>query len=309
VLYYTSMSRYISSINNFNDLVELWEKIKDNAPFDVIFFEIRCKYCDSEDISKFGRYKNIQRWWCKRCKRKFTDNRAPPGMKTPQNMINSAVSMYYNGVPITTIRRQLLADYNIYPSDSIIHKWVYRDTENTLEHTRNHKPSTGNRWIVFESSIMIGPNKLWLFDIVDLKTRFLLASKFSQNRDAEDMTLLIETAREKVQKIPGDINIIAKRKYFGVIESVLGPNVQLSNSKYQQEEAHIAEYWNFVIRVRRKILRGQKLLNLAQLILNGWIFYQNYVVTQKFLKEKTAAQEAGIEYQYKDGTQIEEYRL
>jgi putative transposase len=301
------MSRYISSISNFNDLVEIWDKIKDNAPFDVIFFEIRCKYCDSEDISKFGRYKNIQRWWCKRCKRKFTDNRAPPGMKTPQNMINSAVSMYYNGVPIITIRRQLLADYNIYPSDSIIHKWVYKDTENTLARTRDHRPVVGNKWLIFESSIMIGPNKLWLLDVVDLKTRFLLVSRFSKTRDIEDITKLIETSKEKSQKVPE--KIIAKRKYFSVIESVFGSGVQLSNNKHQQEEEQLAEYWNFVIRVRRKILRGQKLLNLAQLTLNGWIFYQNYVVIQKFLKEKTSAQEAGIEYQYQNGAQLEEYRL
>jgi hypothetical protein len=71
----------------------------------------------------------------------------------------------------------------------------------------------------------------------------------------------------------------------------------------------LAEYWNFVIRVRRKILGRQKLLTSVQSTLNGWTFYQNYVVIQKSLKEKTASQEAGIDYKYETGFRIEEYRL
>jgi transposase-like protein len=301
------MSRYIASISNRNDLLEVWDKVKEHAPFNIILFEIRCKHCDSREISKFGRYKNIQRWWCKSCKRKFTDNRAPPGMRTPLNMIQSAVSMFYNGVAIITIRRQLQADYNNYPSESIVYKWIYRDTKTTLSHTKDHRPRVGNRWIVFESSIVIGADKLWLLDIVDLKTHFLLASIFSANRNSEDVNNLIEQAREKAQKSPEEI--IAKRKYFESIESAFGTGVKLVNTKKQKDEMGLAEYWHFVIRVRRKILRRQKLLTLAQLVLSGWVFYQNYVVTQKSLKEKTAAQEAEIPYRYKSGQQAEEYRL
>jgi putative transposase len=301
------MSRYIASINNYRDLVEVWEKVKENAPFNIILFEMRCKYCDSRDISKYGRYKNIQRWWCKRCKRKFSDNRAPPGMKTPLNMIQSAVSMYYNGVATITIRRQLLADYHIYPSESIVFKWIYKDTADTLAYTRDHQPKVGSRWMVFESSIVIGADKLWLLDVVDLTTRFLLVSRFSKNRNNEDKRSLLESAREKAQKAPDEI--LANRRYSESTEAVFGPGVKQVNSKNQQDEIQLTEYWHFVIRVRRRILHRQKLINFAQLILNGWIFYQNYVVTQKYLKEKTAAQEAAIEYNYKNGPEIGEYRL
>jgi transposase-like protein len=305
--YITHMSRYISSVNNYHDLKEVWEKIKEKAPFDVVFFEVRCKYCDSREISKYGRYKSIQRWWCKCCKRKFTDNRAPPGMKTPSSMMKSAVSMYYKGVPIITIRKQLKDDYNFYPSESIVHKWIYRDTVNTLAHTKDHCPKVGNIWRVFESSITIESDKVWILDIVDLKTHFLLASRFSANQNIEDIRMLLESAREKAQKPPEEI--IAKRKYFKGIEFVFGPGVRLVNTKNRQDKMHFAEYWNFVIRVRRKILSRQKLLKFAQLTLNGWIFYQNYVVAQKSLKDKTSSQEADIDYKHKTGLAFEEYRL
>jgi putative transposase len=307
ICYITFMSKYLASISNFRDLVEAWEKVKKNAPFNMMLFEIRCNHCDSKEISKYGRYKNIQRWWCKSCKRKFTDNRASPGMKTPSNMIQSAVSMYYNGVAIITIRRQLLADYNIYPSESIIHKWIYRDTETTLANTRDFSPKVGDRWMVFESSIIIGTDKLWLSDVVDLKTHFLIASRFSPKRSAEDMQALLQSAREKAQSVPSEI--LAKRKYAESVESVFGPGTKLVNKRKHPDEMIMIEYWHFVIRVRRKLFRRQKLLTLAQIVLNGWIFYQNYVVTQKTLKEKTAAQEAEIKYEYKSGQHTELFRL
>jgi putative transposase len=301
------MSRYLSSVTNYHDLVEAWGKVKENAPLNVVFFEIRCKYCGSREISKYGRYNNVQRWWCKRCKRKFTDNHAPPGMKTPLDMIHSAISLYYKGVPIITIRKQLLEDYNYYPSESIIHKWIYRDTEKTLVYTRDHKPRVGDSWIVFESSIIIGADKFWILDIVDLKTHFLLASRFSLNRDIEDFRSLIKLAEEKAKKIPCEI--LTRRKFYKEIALVSGTGVRPIDIKHDQIGMHFTTYWNFVIRVRRKILCRQKLLNLAQLTLNGWIFYQNYIVTQKSLNEKTASQEAAIKYQNETGLLVEKYRL
>jgi transposase-like protein len=301
------MARYLASVNSYRELLDVWSKVKEKAPFNVVFFEIRCKYCDSSEISKYGRYKNIQRWWCKSCKRKFTDNHAPPGMKIPFNMMKSAVSMYYKGIPIITIRKHLEEEYNYYPSESIVHKWIYRDSEKTLAYTRDHHPRVGNVWMVFESSIIIGADKVWIIDVVDLKTHFLLASRFSVNRNIEDINVLIESAREKAQKMPGEI--IAKRKYFKAIETSFGPGIRPANTKYQHQDFNLTEYWNFVIRVRRKILRRQKLFSMAQLTLIGWIFYQNYVVKQKPLNEKTASQEAEIDHKNEAGHRIEEYRL
>jgi len=31
-----------------------------------------CKYCQSPNVIKFGKYNNVQYYWCKDCKRKFS---------------------------------------------------------------------------------------------------------------------------------------------------------------------------------------------------------------------------------------------
>ena len=45
--------------------------------------EIKCKFCGSRRVVKYGHFRGVQRWWCKDCKRKFVDNEALPKMKTP----------------------------------------------------------------------------------------------------------------------------------------------------------------------------------------------------------------------------------
>ncbi|HEY81763.1 MAG TPA: IS1 family transposase [Dehalococcoidia bacterium] len=65
----------------------------------------RCKYCGSGHVVKFGTFRGVQRWWCKECQRKFVDNRALPGMKTPKEQVASALNMYYEGMSLNAIRR------------------------------------------------------------------------------------------------------------------------------------------------------------------------------------------------------------
>jgi len=40
--------------------------------------EIRCPYCDNEGVLKYGKYKGVQRYWCKMCQRKFKTRKHTP---------------------------------------------------------------------------------------------------------------------------------------------------------------------------------------------------------------------------------------
>ena len=83
--------------------------------------ELECKYCGSPHVVRFGTYKGIQRWWRKKCQRKFVENKALPKMKTPVRHIASALSMYYGGMSLNAIRRHLNQQYGYAPSESTIY--------------------------------------------------------------------------------------------------------------------------------------------------------------------------------------------
>ncbi|MDD5093838.1 MAG: IS6 family transposase, partial [Dehalococcoidia bacterium] len=80
--------------------------------------KVTCQHCGSSAVTKYGHYKGVPRYWCKICERKFKNDGALSGMKTPTKIVASALSMHYEGMSQNAIRRQLKQDYGIYPSDA-----------------------------------------------------------------------------------------------------------------------------------------------------------------------------------------------
>lgn len=99
-----------------------------------------CKYCGSRRIVRYGHHRGIQYWWCKDCKRKFVHNDALPRMKTPVIQVASALSMFYEGMSLHGIRRNLEQTYRNYPSNSTIYEWVVRFTKLAVKLAKEYKP-------------------------------------------------------------------------------------------------------------------------------------------------------------------------
>jgi transposase-like protein len=293
--YINFVERYIIQIQNFKDLADAWERIKEMAPLNIEISKIRCKHCNSSQISKYGRYKDVQLWWCQHCQRKFTGNDAAPGMKVSFAQIQFALSMYFKGVPLSSIRKQLKEEFDYYPSDSTIYRWVHQSTEKVLEATKAHHPQVCNTWIAYESLIQIGFKKYWISDLIDLESHFLLASRLSNNRKIEDIRILIESAMQKAHKIPEKIITRNTSRYLKAIEQILGldfDRVQI----IRPGEGHsmkFSVYWHSILKGRSRITHSLKSLELVHLTLKGWMINYNYYSPQRSLKDRTPADVAG----------------
>jgi transposase-like protein len=297
---------YEVTIQNFKDLLDNWERIKDKAPFNVRFIEVRCKHCNSNQISKYGRYKGVQLWWCRRCQRKFTGTDASPGMKISLEQIQSALSMYFKGIPLSSIRKQMKEEFNYYPSDSTIYRWVHQTTQKLLERTKDHHPQVGNNWVGYESTIPISFKKYWICDLIDTDTHFLLASRLSTNRKIEDIRILIESSMQKAHKIPEKIITRNPSKYLKAIEQVMGldsKRVQILRPD-KGYEMKFSVYWHHILKGRNSITRSLKSLEIAQLTLKGWEMDYNYYSPQRSLQEKTPAEVAKIGYRLEANPQL-----
>lgn len=87
-----------------------------------------CKYCQSTNTIKFGKYKGIQRYYCKDCKRKFTELDTLPKMQTPIDQVSAALRMYYSGMSLDGIQGQIKQQYNNYVAESTIYYWIQKFT-------------------------------------------------------------------------------------------------------------------------------------------------------------------------------------
>ena len=105
--------------------------------------ETRCKFCGSRDVVRFGYTKNVPQWWCKRCRRKFEDNKALPRMRSPMTHQSSALSMFYKGMSLKEIRTHLAQENNnLSISRSTLERWILRFTKIAENEAAKHTKPT-----------------------------------------------------------------------------------------------------------------------------------------------------------------------
>jgi putative transposase len=230
-----------------------------------------CKYCGSTNVVRYGRANAVQYWWCKDCKRKFADNDALAEMKTPIMQIGSALSMYYRGVSIDEIRGHLDQQYNNCPSSSTIYDWICRFKTEAINKAREYKPNVGDVWVADETMVDVGGNRVWFWDLIDIKTRFLLASHMSFQRTTRYAQGLVEKGAERAGRVPKVIIIDKLYAYLDGIELAFGADTKHIQSREfsVQPNTNIIERFHGTLKSRTKVMRGLKTPETALLMLDG----------------------------------------
>jgi len=293
---------------------EIWEKAKKVANIIVEmavdierrtkrFEMVKCKYCGSENVVKFGTYKGVQRWWCKDCKRKFIDTDALYKMKTPIRQIASALSGYYGGMSLNAICRHLEQQYETSFTDAGIYTWLIRFTKDAIKEAKKHTPDVGKVWVADETVLKIGGKNTWFWDIIDAKTRFLLASHISQTRTIKDARTLMEEASKRAGNATPDIILTDKLSaYLEGIERTFGADTKHIPIKglTARFNTNLIERFHGTLKDRTKVMRGLKKLKTSKLLLNGWLVQYNFFRPHEALGDRTPAEKAGIKFPFKD---------
>jgi len=268
---------------------------------------IRCKYCLSKNIVRFGTYKGIQRYYCHSCKRKFVDNNALPKMKTSVTVIANALNSYYGGMSLDNIVELINQQNGIRLTDAGIHNWVIRFTKEALKKTSDLHPNVGDKWIADETVLKIGGKNVWCWDIIDAKTRYLLAIHLSKTRTTEDARILMEKAQLVAGKPPKLILTDALRAYIDGIELTFGSETKHIQSKpFTDAElsTNLIERFHSTLKTRTDIIRGFDSMTSSRLLLNGFVFNYNYFRPHEGIDNITPAELAGIKSPYENWTSV-----
>ena len=147
---------------------------------------VRCKFCgEQQKVVHYGRTaKGTQRYLCQRCRRTFLDNKAPGRKQHSKEAIISALNQFYESSSLTAIQRQLELTHGVKPRDSTIYRWIVEYTKKAVKALDNVPVKVGSTWVADETVIKLkekGGSKQWFWDIIDSKTRLLLASHLSES--------------------------------------------------------------------------------------------------------------------------------
>jgi putative transposase len=264
-----------------------------------------CKYCQSENVIKFGSYKGTPRFYCKECNRKFVSGDTIPKMQTPTKVIADSLNMHYEGMSLNEIRRNFIQQDSNYVSKVTPYNWEKRFTKLAVNEAEKYHPVTGDVWecdeMVIHNNFGGRKKRLWLIDIIDRDTRFLLATKLSLNRNARDIRTALEHAKEVSGKTPKEILTDGWRGYDDGTEQVFGSeakHIKTTPFKKHTESTNLIERVQGTIRERTKVMRGLKTMQSMNDFLEGWVIHYNFFRPHISLNDRTPAQVAKINFPY-----------
>jgi len=214
--------------------------------------------------------------------------------------------MFYEGQSLNSVTRVITQIYGSYPSDSTIYRWVSRFTKRAVKDLKNYKPDVGSVWVADETVLKLDGKKVWFWDIIDAKTRFLVATHISRTRTTKDAQTLMKKAYDTTGKIPRVIYTDKLRAYLDGIELTFGADTKHRQGGPFDVEANtnLIERFHGTLKARTKIMRGLKDIGTAKLFTQGWLLYYNYLRPHESLRGKTPAQVAGVKYPYKNWQDI-----
>jgi len=283
----------------------LWQTQKQNRRLRGTMTSLKCKYCGSSNVVKFGTFNGIQRYWCKDCKRKFVADKLPK-MKTPTNHISAALSCYFGGMPLDAIQRHLYQQFNTYYSEMGIYNWVKRFSKEAVDRVKDFKPIVGDTWIGDETVLKVGGRKVWFFDVIDQKTRYLLASRLTESRATKQAALVMNEARRRAGKSPKRILTDKMGAYINAIDLVFGGDTKhIQSTPFTNvNSTNIIERFQGTLKDRTKIIRGFKSMTTAELLTDAWLIHYNFFKEHETLGNIPPAQKMGIPIPFKNWAEV-----
>jgi len=264
--------------------------------------EIKCPYCGNEGVLKYGSYKGVSRYWCKICQRKFKNDDTPFHGKISADYISSALELYYTGSSIDDICQHFRNTKGYHPSKSVVFNWIDKYTDLMVEHYRQFTPKIGKTWACDETVLRLDKKKkIWFWDVIDLRTRYLITSHVSTTRTTRDAKLVMEKAKKITGIAPEKIITDKLYAYWDGIELVFGADTEhvLSSPFAHGDSTSKIERWHSTLKERTKVMKAFRNVDTLIQFTDGFQAYYNYLKPHYSLKGKTPAEVANVDYDVK----------
>jgi transposase-like protein len=214
--------------------------------------------------------------------------------------------MHYEGMSLNAIKRNLKQQSNYDVSDVAIYKWLNRFTNDAIKTTRDLHPKVGDVWVCDETVLDIDGKNVWFWDIIDEKTRFLLASRVSLTRTSKDAESLMRKAAERAGKTPKKVITDKLAAYLDGVEIAFGAETEHVRSQgfTVQPNTNLIERFHGTLKDRTKVMRGLKNIESAIEFTDGWLVHYNFSRPHSALEHKTPAEVAGLQSPYKNWADV-----
>lgn len=288
--------------------VQIWKNLRDK--FEQLHLKVKqkisikdidvseCKFCHSTNIMRYGKKNGKQNYMCKDCHRKFVNNIDFEDMKYDPKVIALTLDLYFKGVSLRKISQHLRQFYELDIAHMTIYNWIAKYVGIMNEYVNEIQPDIGDVWHTDEMKVKIGGCWEYLWNVMDERTRFQLASVVSKERHVRDARIVFQKAKQNS----------GGRKPKYIVTDGLQSYKPAINKEFLTSHNETEHLWNVglehhpnnnhverlhgTIRQREKVMRGVKIESTP--IVEGHRLYYNFIKPHETLDGRTPSEEAGI---------------
>lgn len=263
-----------------------------------------CKFCKSEQVVKNGNKSGLQRYLCKTCGHKSYDTTgvSAPRMRTPDHIVLSGLSLYFDGLSSYKVAKQISEIYGESISQKTVLNWVTKFTkliQPYVEQVLEQQLKLSGKVHHDETEIKVGGEGRYFWQSLDEDTRYMVAHMLGTTRTSEDAAKVFQQILEKQR--PNALFTDGSFAYDDAFNKVFYSRYKANKVEWvrrvgirARETNNIIERAHSTLKYRLHDTRNLKHDNTAKTWLDFYIIGYNYCRVHSSIKV-TPAQAAGVE--------------
>ena len=166
----------------------------------------------------------------------------------------------------------------------------------------SQKVNTGSEWVADEMAVTVGGEQYWLFNVMDSKTRFVLAAYLSKERTTRAAATVLAMARQRAERPPSVVKTDGLKSYNeGVFRAFRVDNIKhvVSQGTRAEINNNLSERMQGTFRDRDNTLRALKTRETGRTCIDGLVLHYNYFRPHESLDGKRPAESVGAVIPFK----------
>jgi len=271
---------------------------------------ILCPICKGQNVVKKGirvtTYGENQRYGCLDCNHRFVVDKGFNRVKHDPKVITLTLDLYFKGVSLRKITDhiQQFHDRKVCPTTPM--RWIKKYTTLLGKYAEKYEADVGKIWHCDETTVFIkkeGEKKhyQWIWNLMDAKTRYLLACQITETRFVNDAKVPLREAKARANKRPDAIvtdglpayQKAIKAEFYDLTAPIQNPHIRLKDFETKPNN-NIIERLQGTFRERTKVVRSFDSGMGAEQFVAGLQIYYNYIRPHQGINGMTPAQMANI---------------
>jgi len=219
-------------------------------------------------------------------------------MKHTADVITVSLDLFFKGLSLSKIVDHLQQFHDTHVSDTTVYRWIRKYVVLMSRHVDRLKPQLSGRWHTDETCLKVGGRNEYMWNMLDAKTRFLIATQLTKRRTGAEAERIIRQSVQRAGKQPRRWITDGLSSYKHA-ENGLGRNaetVHISGRRFTEDaNNNLIERFHGTVKERTKVMRGFRDDKTAALFAKGYRIYYNFVRPHKALRGLTPAEAAGLQ--------------